>query len=49
MRKNIRGLALLALAYIAFWPVEYSVAQDQPRARELNESRTYGGAIVGTI
>ena len=36
MRKNIRGLALLALAYIAFWPVEYSVAQDQPRARELS-------------
>ena len=38
MRKNIRGLALLALAYIAFWPVEYSVAQDQPRARELSRS-----------
>jgi hypothetical protein len=38
MRKNIRRLALLALAYIAFWPVEYSVAQDQPRARELNRS-----------
>ena len=38
MRKNIRGLALLALAHIAFWPVEYSVAQDQPRARELSRS-----------
>ena len=38
MRKNIRGLALLALAYFAFWPVEYSVAQDQPRARELGQS-----------
>src|ERR1700736_6247894 len=38
MTKNMRGLALLALAYIAFWPVEYSVAQDQPRARELSLS-----------
>ena len=36
--RTSRGLALLALAYIAFWPVEYSVAQDQPRARELSRS-----------
>jgi hypothetical protein len=38
MSKSIRGLALLALAHIALWPVEYSVAQDQPRARELSRS-----------
>jgi hypothetical protein len=44
MRKNIRGLALLALAYIAFWPVEYSVAQDQPRARELKAAGGHSDA-----
>ena len=38
MIKNMRGLALFALVYIAIWPVEYSVAQDQPRARELSRS-----------
>src|SRR6202022_466755 len=32
MRKKTRGLVLLVLAYIAFFPIEFSVAQDPPRA-----------------
>src|SRR5258708_23205180 len=35
MRKNTRGLVLLVLAYIAFFPIEFSVAQDPPRANNL--------------
>jgi hypothetical protein len=35
MRKKTRGLVLLVLAYIAFFPIEFSVAQDPPRANNL--------------
>src|ERR1700730_12645397 len=30
MRKKTRGLVLFVLAYIAFFPIEFSVAQDHP-------------------
>jgi hypothetical protein len=35
MRKKTRGFILLVLAYIAFFPIEFSVAQDPPRANNL--------------